>query len=511
MADIVTKKTTITADSLKSFIKNLIVTVTVLVVSFILGLIGPMTAHAAGPAPVDLGSAGNFAILAKTAITSTGTTLITGNVGLSPAAGSKITGLSCTEITGTLYDVDGTYTGGFDFNISCFAPGPGANKTLVDNAVLDMETAYTNAAGRAPGVGPNLNVGGGTLNGQNFAPGTYTWNTPGNVSITGDITLTGDADDVWIFQITGTLSIEDGKKIILGGNAQDSNIFWQVAGTTTLKPGSTFKGNILAGPGASTIAGQDGAILNGRALGQTDVTLIANTVSIPTTTNEKFLGEIRGTKYEDGNGNGCKNSGERGLSGWTIYLDTNNNGAFDSNEPSAITDSQGNYRFLNRPAGTYTVREEVQSGWMQTYPSGGSYTIVLASGQIAGNKNFGNFKFGSISGMKFEDKNGNGRKDSGEDGLSGWTIQLKKLNGSTITTGTNTDGSYSFSDLGPGTYQVREVQQPGWVQTTNNPPNITMRSGTVSANNNFGNHFGPVKKNYNCGAFFSCPFPWWPR
>ena len=253
----------------------------ILSVLFALGLAFPLAVFAAGPAAPGLGTAANFRILAKTAVTDANPTIssIVGNVGVSPAAGSSITGLSCTDVSGggSIYDVDGTYTGGFDTNIACLLAGPGANKTTVDNAVLDMGTAYTAASDPATpaGVGAsNLNVGAGTLNGQNFVPGVYTWGT--NVSITGDITLTGSASDVWVFQVTGTLGIEANKKILLAGGALPSNIFWQVTGATTLKGGSDFSGNILD---QTSIAMQAGATLHGRALAQTAVTLIGNTIT----------------------------------------------------------------------------------------------------------------------------------------------------------------------------------------------------------------------------------------
>jgi hypothetical protein len=95
------------------------------------------------------------------------------------------------------------------------------------------------------------------------------------VTITGDITLAGAATDVWIFQISGTLNLADGVKINLSGGALPQNIFWQVAGVVTLKPGSHLEGNILA---QTNIAMQTGATLNGRALAQTAVTLDANTL-----------------------------------------------------------------------------------------------------------------------------------------------------------------------------------------------------------------------------------------
>ena len=248
-------------------------------VCFTFGLAGPTKALAAGPATIDLLSitTNNFVVLAETAVTDANPTLtaIVGNVGVSSAAGSNITGLSCSEITGNIYDVDGTYTGGHNSNISCLLAGPGAHKTLVDNAVLDMGTAYVDGTTRTPGTGAtNLNVGGGTLNGQNFAPGTYTWNS--NVNITGDITLTGTASDIWIFQVNGTLALATNKQIILAGGAVNSNVFWVVTGATTLFPASVFRGNILD---QTSIAMQLGATLQGRALAQTAVTLIGNKIS----------------------------------------------------------------------------------------------------------------------------------------------------------------------------------------------------------------------------------------
>ncbi|MHB8573835.1 MAG: ice-binding family protein [Dehalococcoidia bacterium] len=243
---------------------------------------GTFAALAAGPQPVNLFSAGNFVLLSQAGITNTGshTSAITGNIGSSPITAAAMNDVFCSEITGTIYGVDAAYVG--SGSQTCFAGNPPfANKTLVDNAVAGMQTAYTDAAGRPSGVGPNLNKGGGTLNGQNFTPGTYTWSTP--VNITGDITLTGTATDVWIFQISGTLNISSATKVRLSGGAQASNIFWQVAGATTLGTTSTFNGSILD---KTMIALQTGAVLNGRALAQTQVSLDANTVTTvgPSTT-----------------------------------------------------------------------------------------------------------------------------------------------------------------------------------------------------------------------------------
>jgi len=205
------------------------------------------------------------------------------------------------------------------------------------------------------------------------------------------------------------------------------------------------------------------------------------------------LGEIRGAKLEDKDGDGKLNDGfNRRLSGWTIYLDINKNGVLDQGEPSAVTNKFGEYRFKSLPNGTYQVREVLQPNWVQTYPTNGFYSVAVIAGKIAKKNNFGNFKLGTISGMKFNDANGNGRKDKNETGLANWTITLTKPDHSTVPIITDQSGNYSFTDLRPGVYQVREAQQDGWFQTTKNPKDIKMRSGEVSKNNNFGNHLGPV-------------------
>jgi hypothetical protein len=210
-----------------------------------------------------------------------------------------------------------------------------------------------------------------------------------------------------------------------------------------------------------------------------------------TFTNTKLVdtnkGKIAGMKFEDKNGNGAKDAGEKGLWGWVIYLDANNNGKKDWNERWTVTNWNGDYRFGRLKAGTYTVREIVRNGWTQTAPSGGKYTVVLSSGQSVTGKNFGNFKLGSINGMKFNDKNGNGRKDRNEEGLKDWTIKLKLPNGTTVTTKTDRNGKYSFTGLKAGTHTVTEVQQSGWTQKTPNPSAISITSGKDVKDVNFGN------------------------
>jgi cysteine-rich repeat protein len=231
-----------------------------------------------------LGTAGNFAILAKTAITDVPTSVITGDVGVSPASGTTI-GVPCAEVNGTIYSVDAAGP------LPCRVTDP----TLLTQAVSDMEAAYTDLSGRTPDY---TGVGSGDISGMTLTPGIYKWTTgllinTGNM--TGDpngVTLDcgGNASAIFIFQIAQNLAVGSGAKVTLSGSCQASNVYWVVAGTTTLGTTSVFNGNILAGPGTSTIALQNGATLTGRALGQTDVTLIANTISLPATTTGNTTG-----------------------------------------------------------------------------------------------------------------------------------------------------------------------------------------------------------------------------
>src|SRR6202008_1308394 len=110
-----------------------------------------------------------------------------------------------------------------------------------------------------------------------------------------------------------------------------------------------------------------------------------------------------------------------------------------------------------------------------------------SSGSFSTGNNFGNFRYGSISGYKFEDVNGNAAWDKGEPARPNWTIALYQQAGGTFTfvssATTDANGYYQFANLGPGTYRVREEQQAGWTQTTPNPPDVTLTSGSDAPGN----------------------------
>ena len=146
--------------------------------------------------------------------------------------------------------------------------------TKLTSAVLAMEAAYTDAAGRPT---PDfMGLGAGDLSELTLAPGLYKWDT--TVTVPTDITFSGGPNDVWILQVAGTLTVGNAVAIQLAGGAQAKNIFWQVADAITIGTTARFEGTILA---QTSIAIQPGATINGRLFAQTAVTLEMNTVTKP--------------------------------------------------------------------------------------------------------------------------------------------------------------------------------------------------------------------------------------
>jgi hypothetical protein len=223
----------------------------------------------AAQAPVNLGTAGNFVILAKSGISTVPTSAITGDIGVSPIHATAITGFSLSLAAGSPFATSAQVTG--NVYASDYAVPTPANLTT---AVSDMETAYTAAAGRAT---PDFTeLGAGQIGGLTLVPGLYKWGT--DVLISSDVTLSGGPNDVWVFQIAGKITQANGTKVLLAGGAQAENAFWQAFGLVSLGTTSHFEGIILT---KSLISLGTGATINGRLLAQTAVTLDANTVTAP--------------------------------------------------------------------------------------------------------------------------------------------------------------------------------------------------------------------------------------
>ncbi len=234
-----------------------------------LALLIPAAAIAQSTA-VNIGTAGDFVILSKSGISTTGVTSITGDIGVSAAASTYLTGF------GLIMDASGTFATSSLITGSAYAadyttPTP-AKMTA---AISDMETAYTDAAGRT--LPDSIELGAGDITGRTITGGLYKWGT-GVLIGAGGVTISGSSSDVWVFQISQDLVLANGAAVTLSGGAQARNIYWQVAGQVNLGTTAVMKGIILC---QTQIAFNTGATLEGRALAQTAVTLDANAITGP--------------------------------------------------------------------------------------------------------------------------------------------------------------------------------------------------------------------------------------
>ena len=195
---------------------------------------------------------------------------------------------------------------------------------------------------------------------------------------------------------------------------------------------------------------------------------------------------VSGEAYNDLNGDGTLNSGEPGLAGWTVNLLNSSSQVV----ATTTTDSHGNYAFTITTPGSYTVQEVLQSGFAFTAPASGTYAETLTAGQSVTGLNFGNFQSVTLSGEVYSDLNDNGALNSGEPGLSGWTVNLLNSSSSVVaTTTTESNGDYSFTVSKPGTYTVKEVVQSGYTLTEPAAGSYpeTLSSGQSVAGLQFGN------------------------
>ena len=214
--------------------------------------------------PVNLRTAGDYAVLSRRAISGTGA-MVTGDLGISPSRSNSITGFALStpssdhttssQVVGKVYARD------------YLAPTP----AILVTAVNDLQLAITEAAGRTPTV----TAVGGEIGGMTLAPGIYNWQT---VAITTDVTLDGSATDVWIFQIAGTMGMAASMRVVLTGGALPENIFWQVTGAVTIGASAQLNGVVLAS-GAFTSGAA--SLITGRLLSQMEITITNTTVAQP--------------------------------------------------------------------------------------------------------------------------------------------------------------------------------------------------------------------------------------
>jgi hypothetical protein len=219
----------------------------------------------ASPPIVNLGKAGTFAILTKAGITNAPTSVITGDLGVSPGPASYITGFPLTPDVSNVFSTSPQIVGKV-YASDYASPSP---SNLIA-AIGDMQSAFNEAAGRTPDV---VELGAGDIGGMTLTRGVYGWSS--GLLVPTSVTLTGSATDVWIFQIAQGLTVSSATSIFLTGGALPKNVFWDVSGAIELGTGSHFEGIVLA---KTAIALRTGASFKGRLLAQTAVTIDSSTI-----------------------------------------------------------------------------------------------------------------------------------------------------------------------------------------------------------------------------------------
>ena len=271
-----------------------------------------------------------------------------------------------------------------------------------------------------------------------------------------------------------------GRTVYLDANGNNQFDAGEVS-TLTLSDGSYVFDSLVAGDYKVRENLPTHWLQTAPAAGGYDVTLVVGHTVSGADFGNFLAAHIDGVKFSDLNNNGTRDAGEAALAGWTIFLDANANGVLDSGEARMVTGVDGAFSFNDLAPATVEVAEVAQAGWRRSTPAA---PYRLRSGMVV-TADLGNVQLGSISGMKFNDLNGNGVHEAGEGGVQGWTIFLDAntngvLDGGEVSTLTDALGNYRFADLLPGSYVVSEVQRDGWVQTKPLPNAVSV--GVTTAN-----------------------------
>jgi hypothetical protein len=241
-----------------------------LLLSATAALVNAATAAAAATEAVDLGTAGNYTILAKTGISTVPTSLITGNIAVSPVTAAAITGF------GLIIDSPGgEFSTASQFTGKAFAADYAeSTPAILTNAVGAMMTAYADASSRPNDDASRINLGAGAIGSLTLTTGVYTFGS--DISIGSDMYFTGSPSDVFIIQTTGNLVQAANTQVILLGGAQAKNIFWQVAGNVRVGAGAALQGVVLVRTDALFVTGSS---LSGRVFAQTRCDLQMATIT----------------------------------------------------------------------------------------------------------------------------------------------------------------------------------------------------------------------------------------
>ncbi|HYO09173.1 MAG TPA: SdrD B-like domain-containing protein, partial [Tepidisphaeraceae bacterium] len=204
------------------------------------------------------------------------------------------------------------------------------------------------------------------------------------------------------------------------------------------------------------------------------------------------VGTVSGKVFNDADGDGILDAGETGRSGVTLWIDKDKDGVKDAGEQSATTDSSGNYKFSNVPAGGVRVRMTGVSGHRITTPASGYHDFSLGGGGSATGKNFGVSQRVLISGRVWVDSDKDGVKDAAEQALGGWRVYIDRDKDGVFDSGepsvtTDASGNYSFKSLVAGSFRVRIGAPGGYtrIAPSSGYYDLTLGNGGVARDRNF--------------------------
>ena len=224
-----------------------------------------------GPGDINLGAAAQYNLITKAGISTTGNTAIQGDIAVSPASATAITGF------GLIMDASGQFSKTPIVTGKVYAADYGAPTPVnLTTAVNDMQTAYTTANNLVLPA-PVVSLGAGNISGLTIPPGLYKWGTGVLITSQG-VTLSGGPNDTWVFQIASDLTVNNGAIITLSGGAQAKHIYWVVAGQATLGTNVNFNGDILS---KTLISINTNSTVTGKLEAQTAITLNADNIFFP--------------------------------------------------------------------------------------------------------------------------------------------------------------------------------------------------------------------------------------
>ena len=357
---------------------------------------------------------------------------------------------------------------------------------------------FSNIALQAEAVGTNNNFG--ELNATGLSGNVYVDTNNNGVKDSGEAGISGVT-----VNLTGTDDLGHNVSQTQVTAADGSYAF------TGLRPGVYALNEVQPAnylDGKDTIGSQGGTTANDQF---SNITLASGVSGTNNNFGELNPASLGGFVYVDANNNGIKEPGEAAIAGVTVSL-TGTNDLGNAVSQTQVTAADGSYNFTNLRPGVYTLTETQPANFLDgknTIGTPGGTTgqdtfsnITLASGVAGANNNFGEINAASLGGFVYADTNNNGTKDPGEAGIAGVTINLTGTDDLgqpvALTQLTGADGSYTFSNLRPGTYALNEVQPAGYLDgkdsigtqggTVANDQfsNIVLPVGASGANNNFG-------------------------